>query len=64
MELFLARWLPFQFFRRMGRPGAASVALLLQMTGLLWPVAAVWAMASAVRAQETARWRPLLRRDF
>ena len=64
MEIFVAKWIPFLYFRRSGRPGAAVLALLLQMTLLLWPVASFWAMASAVRAQESAQWYPLVRRDF
>ena len=64
MEIFVAKWLPFLYFWRRGRTGAALVALLLQMSLLLWPLASFWAMAGAVAAQETAQWNPLLRRDF
>jgi hypothetical protein len=64
VEIFVAKWLPFLYFWRMRRPGAALLALLLQITLLLWPIASFWAMAQAVRAQEDAKWFPLMRRDF
>jgi hypothetical protein len=64
VEIFVAKWLPFLYFRRAGRPGAALLALLMQATLLLWPLASFWAMSGAVRAQESAQWNPLVRRDF
>lgn len=64
MEIFVAKWLPFLYFHRSGRNGAALVALLLQMTIVLWPLASFWAMSQSVMAQERAQWYPLVRRDF
>lgn len=64
MEIFVAKWLPFLYFKRQGRPIAALVAFLLQTTLILWPMASFWAMGSAVQAQETRQWHPLYRRDF
>lgn len=64
MEIFIAKWLPCRYFWLTGRRGAGWIALLLQITLVLWPIASFWAMAVAVRSQETAQWHPLVRRDF
>lgn len=64
MEIFVAKWLPCLHFWRSGRSGAAAVALLLQISILLWPIASFWAVSGVVRAMESEQWHPLVRRDF
>lgn len=44
MRLLLAIFLPFLAFAIIGRPVAAILALLLQLTGGGWPLAAIWAV--------------------
>lgn len=50
----LALVLPFLALFLLKRPIAATFALLLQATILLWPVATVWALAAQRAADETA----------
>ncbi len=64
VEIFVAKWLPFLYFRRQGRVGAAVAALLMQLTIILWPIASFWAMGQAVKSQESDKWYALYRRDF
>lgn len=64
VEIFVAKWLPFLYFRRQGLIGAAVAALLMQLTIILWPIASFWAMSHATQAQETRKWYALYRRDF
>jgi len=46
MRLLLAIFLPFLSFFTIGRPVTGVICLLLQITVIGWPVAALWAVYS------------------
>lgn len=44
MRLLLAIFLPWLQFFTIGRPIAGLVCLLLQLTIIAWPIAAIWSV--------------------
>ena len=62
MRLLLAIFLPFVSFFTIGRPITGIVCLILQITLIGWPVAALWAVYSVGQFNTDRKIQEALRR--
>jgi len=61
---FLSVWRPWLLFFTIGRPFAGIVCVLLQMTGIGWPIAINWAISGLEKYEAGKTMRRSLREGF
>ncbi len=61
---YLSVWRPWLMFFTIGRPISGIICILLQMTGIGWPIAINWAMSALEKYEAGKTTKKSLRDGF